>query len=81
MNRYDRLARKEVFASVPETCPKVDAAMESATKAIKDCTELLRERWLESMEELLEARDRIYDLEKENEQLKKELESTMENAQ
>ena len=81
MSYYEKPARKECFASVPETCPDVDRAMEAAGEAVKKSTEALRDAWISTMSELLEARDRIYDLEKENEQLKKELDIAMENAQ
>ena len=50
---------REVFNAVAETCPKVDAALEKASEAIKEQTGLLRDALREYAERALNAEDEL----------------------
>lgn len=72
---------RAVYGAVPETCPHVDAAMETATELVKKQTGALRdalfdwvERALNAESELSDTQDRIKELESEVEDLKLQLE-------
>lgn len=72
---------RAVYGAVPETCPHVDAAMETATELIKKQTGALRdalsewvERALNAESELSDAQDRVEELEREVKDLKLQLE-------
>ena len=80
-----RSASKHAFSRLRETCPAIDAAGEVATEAIKEeverhiaillknvkdeGTEKLRAALIEAEQELLDANDRISELEAEVERL------------
>lgn len=78
MNR--RIAEKEAYRLVPETCPAVDAAIEKAVNAIKEQTGNLREALVDAIEErnkfeedLEDALDKIKELESKIEDMKQEI--------
>jgi hypothetical protein len=62
MNNGNR-ATKQSFYEVPETCPKVDKALENAADLIKVQTGLLRDALIEAIERELDAKDEIERLE------------------
>jgi len=71
---------REVFNAVAETCPKVDAALDKAAKAIKEQTGLLRdalreyaERALNAEVELSTAHETIKELQARIDELEHEL--------
>jgi predicted nucleic acid-binding Zn-ribbon protein len=77
MNNGDR-ATKQAFYEIPETCPKVDKALEDAADLIKEQTGLLRDALVEAIERELDGNDRIKELEDTIEELKREIEDLKE---
>lgn len=71
----NRWAQKQAFSMVPETCPKVDAALEAAAEAIKDQTGKLRDALVEAIERAEDAEDRANALEERVRELEAELEA------
>jgi CII-binding regulator of phage lambda lysogenization HflD len=59
MGYSSRAIDKESFNAVAETCPKVDAALEKASEAIKEQTGLLRDALREYIERALNAEDEL----------------------
>jgi hypothetical protein len=70
-----RRAEKESFYEVPETCPKVDRALDAASELIKEQTGLLREALIAALERALDAEERVEELETEVRELREELDS------
>lgn len=66
-------AERRAYRLVPETCPKVDAALSVAADVIKEQTGDLREALVDTIHDLIEAEDRIKELESEIVDLKAEL--------
>lgn len=64
-----RKAERESYHDVPETCPKVDAALREAEEAIKAQTGNLREALTDALERALDAEDKVDLLEHEVEEL------------
>lgn len=74
MSYYARkAAEKEAYKMVPETCPHVENALAFAEKKIKEQTEMLREALCDQIQRAMEAEDRVAELERDLELLKKEL--------
>lgn len=69
---YRKAAERDAFSFVPETCPKVDRALEEAGDVIKEQTGNLREALVDALERALEAEAKVEELEKELEDLKSE---------
>lgn len=67
-------AQREAYIDVPETCPKVDKALEVASEAIKVQTGNLREALVDAIERALDAEDKVSTLEYEVAELQKRLE-------
>lgn len=80
MSRHNRDAQRQAFRLVPETCPHVDAALADAASAIKEQTNALRDALVSTLDELLEAREIIDDLERQVSQLQDELQNAREHA-
>ncbi len=59
MGYSSRAIDRESFNAVAETCPKVDAALEKASEAIKEQTGLLRDALREYIERALNAEDEL----------------------
>ena len=57
-------ATKVAYHEVPETCPKIDEALEDAADLIKVQTELLRDALIEAIEREMDANDEIIRLTK-----------------
>lgn len=68
-----RQAEKESFKLIPETCPKVDAALLAAERLIKEQTGYLREALIDAIQSANEAQEKIAELEKKIERLNAEL--------
>ena len=73
MSNLRRQAEKESFKIIPETCPKVDAALLAAERLIKEQTGDLREALIDAIERANEAEEKVAELEKEIERLNAEL--------
>lgn len=70
-----RIAQREAFRLVPETCPHVDWALSAAADAIKEQTGALRAALIDAITEREDAQDRVSELESEVAELKAEIES------
>ena len=77
---YRRLANKEAFRDVPETCPHVDEALAKAGEAIKRQTGALRDALVDALARAIEAEDRVADLERTVAGLERELENERASA-
>ena len=73
MSNLRRQAEKESFKIIPETCPKVDAALLAAERLIKEQTGDLREALIDAIERANDAEEKVAELEKEIERLNAEL--------
>ncbi len=69
-----KIAKKESFYEVAETCPAVDSALQIASEAIKEQTGLLRTALVDAIQRALDAEDRVADLEAEVQRLERRLE-------
>ena len=76
----NRHAEKEALAMVEETCPHVDAALSAAADAIKLQTSALRKALVETIGRAMDAEDRVLDLEREVESLRRALNEVREQA-
>ena len=74
MSKSRKEAEKESFKIIPETCPKVDAALLAAERLIKEQTGDLREALIDAIERANEAEEKVAELEREIELMKEEIE-------
>lgn len=75
-----KAAKAEAFRAVRETCPEVDDALAIAAKAIKEQTTMLRDALIEAIDARIEVEDerdalraRIERLERENDDLRRQI--------
>jgi predicted nucleic acid-binding Zn-ribbon protein len=70
---YRHLAEKEAYSAVSPTCSHVDAALETASQAIKKQTEALREALIDACQRALQAEAKVDDLESAVSRLEREV--------
>ena len=73
MSNYQK-AKREAFCEVAETCPAVDNALNIASEAIKEQTDLLRSALVDAIQRALDAEDQVEELEAEVQRLEYRLE-------
>lgn len=73
MSNY-KIAKKEAFYEVAETCPAVDNALNIASEAIKEQTTMLRSALVDAIQRALDAEDKVEELEAEVQRLERRLE-------
>ena len=73
MTNY-KIAQKESFYEVAETCPAVDSALHIASEAIKEQTTMLRSALVDAIQRALDAEDKVEELEAEVQRLERRLE-------
>ena len=72
MTNY-KIAKKEAYYEVAETCPAVDSALHIASEAIKEQTGLLRSALVDAIQRALDAEDKVEELEAEIQRLEHRL--------
>lgn len=74
-----KLAEREAYREVPETCPFVDSALSNAEEAIKKQTGNLRDALIDAFERAIDAEEKVKDLTERVAELEQQI-SALESA-